>query len=275
MSYFHFRKIMQACALAAISTSLFAADGVVLIDQNQATQGNVTPGDDPGFPVTISQPGSYRLTGNLTLPDMNATAILITADHVTLDLGGFSIIGPVVCTANPTKCARGAGIGVLAGNIGTAGRRGTRVLNGSISGMGFDGIQITGDASSVEKISSDNNGGNGIWLTGGNVVDSVASLNGSSGIVATSVRGSTSFQNRGDGIRVSGLATGNIATSNGLNGISGFISVISNNTASFNAQYGIDGGCPSSIVGNTTLSNQADNVHIDGPSCALSNNAQQ
>lgn len=275
MSYFNFRKIMQACALAAISGSLYAADGVVLIDQNQAMQGNVTPGDDPGFPVTISQPGSYRLTGNLTLADANTTAILITADHVTIDLGGFSIIGPVVCTANATKCARGAGIGIQAGDIGTLGRRGTRVLNGSISGMGLDGIQITGDASSVEKINADNNGGNGIWLTGGNVVDSVASVNGSSGIVATSVRGSTAFQNRGDGIRVTELATGNIASANGLNGISAFNSVISNNTANFNVQFGIEGGCPSSIVGNATLSNQGANIQIDGPSCALANNAQQ
>ncbi len=30
--------------------------------------GAVTPGDTPGFPVTISLPASYRLAGNLTLP---------------------------------------------------------------------------------------------------------------------------------------------------------------------------------------------------------------
>ncbi len=38
-----------------------AVDGVVLIDQNRALAGNVTPGDTPGFPVTISLSGSYRL----------------------------------------------------------------------------------------------------------------------------------------------------------------------------------------------------------------------
>src|SRR5438477_1054895 len=76
----------------------FAVDGVLLIDQNRALAGNVTPGDTPGFPVTISQSGSYRLSGSLTVPDMNTTAIQITADNVTLDLNGFSIIGPVACT---------------------------------------------------------------------------------------------------------------------------------------------------------------------------------
>ncbi|HZO54059.1 MAG TPA: hypothetical protein VFB63_15200, partial [Bryobacteraceae bacterium] len=46
--------------LAAISSSLYAVDGVVLIDQKLARAGNVSPGDTPGFPVTISQPGSYN-----------------------------------------------------------------------------------------------------------------------------------------------------------------------------------------------------------------------
>jgi hypothetical protein len=35
--------------------------GVVLIDQSRALAGNVTPGDNSGFPVTISQPGTYQL----------------------------------------------------------------------------------------------------------------------------------------------------------------------------------------------------------------------
>ena len=48
--------------------------------------GNVTPGDTPGFPVTISKAGSYRLSGNLTVPNKDTTAILIVADDVTLDL---------------------------------------------------------------------------------------------------------------------------------------------------------------------------------------------
>jgi len=98
------------------SVPAFAIDGVVLIDQNHALAGNITPGDAPGFPVTISQSGSYRLAGNLTVPDLNTTAIQITADFVTLDLNGFSIIGPAVCTSNPSKCPPpGTGIGVQAG----------------------------------------------------------------------------------------------------------------------------------------------------------------
>src|SRR5436190_10630805 len=88
----------SAVLLAGLSCNMYAVDGIVLIDQNRALAGGVTPGDAPGFPVTISLAGSYRLSGNLTVPDANTTAINITADNVTIDLNGFSIIGPVVCT---------------------------------------------------------------------------------------------------------------------------------------------------------------------------------
>lgn len=114
------------------------------------------PGDAPGFPVTISQPGSYRLSGNLTVPDLNITAIHITADHVTLDLNGFSIIGPGVCTSRPTTCpAPGRGIGVQAGGDQALGPRGVRILNGSVRGMGLLGISMTGEGSFVDRVGVD------------------------------------------------------------------------------------------------------------------------
>ncbi|HEX3878642.1 MAG TPA: hypothetical protein VHW24_16755 [Bryobacteraceae bacterium] len=92
--------------------------------------------------MTISQAGSYRLSGNLTAPDINTTAIVITADGVTLDLNGFSISGPVVCTEFPPSCpASGSGIGVQASSLnGLPGPRGVRIFNGSVRGMGGMGI---------------------------------------------------------------------------------------------------------------------------------------
>jgi hypothetical protein len=79
------------------SVSPVAVDGVVLIDQNKALAGSVTPGDLPGFPISIKQPGSYRLAGNLTLPDANTSGIEINVQNVTLDLNGFAILGSVTC----------------------------------------------------------------------------------------------------------------------------------------------------------------------------------
>ena len=48
------------------------------------------------FPIEIAEPGSYRLKRDIRVPDEKTTAIAVTADHVTIDLNGYSISGPVV-----------------------------------------------------------------------------------------------------------------------------------------------------------------------------------
>lgn len=45
MSHSIRRRVVWMCALAAISGSAHAVDGVVLISQNSALAGNVAPGD--------------------------------------------------------------------------------------------------------------------------------------------------------------------------------------------------------------------------------------
>jgi len=96
--------------------------------------------------VTISAPGSYYLTTNITVGSGNA--ITITANNVTLDLNGFSVI-----STNPS--ATGYGI-LLSGS-----RANITILNGHIvgrvtqsgglySGSGFDtGI---GDAGAPRNV---------------------------------------------------------------------------------------------------------------------------
>ena len=79
--------------LMTVVPAVYGVDGVVLIDQNRALAGNVTPGDAPGFPVTISLPGSYKLSGNLTVPS-TVRGIDITVPNVSIDLNGFSITTP-------------------------------------------------------------------------------------------------------------------------------------------------------------------------------------
>src|SRR5579871_2894201 len=129
-------KFALAMTLAAVPA--FAVDGVVLINQSNALAGNVTPGDTPGFPVTISQSGSYKLSSNLVIADPNGTGILITADNVTIDMNGFSMIGPSVCNGSGTtptsSCtvSNTSGIGINAGE-----QTGITIMNGSIRGMGF------------------------------------------------------------------------------------------------------------------------------------------
>src|SRR3982750_97221 len=81
---------MATATVLCVSEAASAIDGVILIDQNKALAGNVTPGDAPGFPVTITQPGSYRLAGNLVAP-LNQMVILVAANNVVIDLNGFNV----------------------------------------------------------------------------------------------------------------------------------------------------------------------------------------
>ena len=116
---------------AALSGNLLAVDGVVLIHQNRALAGGITPGDTPGFPVTTSQEDAYRLTGNLTAPHKNTDGIVITANHVTIPTNGFSIIGASVCGGSPITCSPGGSANAESGSVSFV-----TVMNGSIGGFG-------------------------------------------------------------------------------------------------------------------------------------------
>ena len=100
------RQKVRSVTLMALSAWLVvtaaAADGVIEINQAGAMQGGVTAGDTAaGFPVTISEFGSYRLTGNLTVADAGTTAIEVTSGDVTIDLNGFIISGMTTCSGTP------------------------------------------------------------------------------------------------------------------------------------------------------------------------------
>ena len=96
-----------------------AGDGQFEINQACAVNSGCFPGDTPGFPVTISFSGSFLLTGNLDLsalsPDL--TAVEVSAPAVTVDLGGFQIVGPGGCTGSGSSIScplGGLGRGVRA-----------------------------------------------------------------------------------------------------------------------------------------------------------------
>jgi hypothetical protein len=279
MLRFTCRRFVWASILAVNSLSLYAVDGVVLIDQNRAMAGNITPGDGPGFPITISQPGSYRLAGNLTVPDAMTTGIEITASSVTLDLNGFGITGPNTCTPNPTTCIySGGGVGVHAGSFspGVVAPSNVKVMNGFVRGMGFHGVRLMGEGTVVELVNASGNGGPGIVVGNGSVFDSMATLNGgTTGIIALAVHRSTASSNRGVGmfIRNYGVASGNVSMGNGGDGINATKASLTGNTASFNKGFGMAVTCPGSVTGNTAVDNQGGAFNLTG-ACTLADNAQ-
>ncbi|MDY0060472.1 MAG: right-handed parallel beta-helix repeat-containing protein [Myxococcota bacterium] len=149
-----------------------AEGAAVEINATRALAGGVTPGDLPGYPVTISQPGSYRLTGPLTQPDASTRVLDITANGgvVTLDLGGFGLQGSNSCqvsaegtiTCPQTTDKPGAGAG-----IGSNGNSALVVHDGAIDGMAGDGIAVIGSRPArIARVMVFNSGRNGIALAG-------------------------------------------------------------------------------------------------------------
>jgi hypothetical protein len=168
------KTLLSLTILAALACPVYGVDGVVLINQSSALAGNVTPGDTPGFPVTISVSGSYRLSSNLIVPDPSTTAIVITADSVSIDLNGFSIIGPAVCPG--TSCFALVEVpAIVSSNAGIS------VSNGTVRGVGT-GISLRGPHSRVVNVAAFGNVFDGIQVSSGIVSSCTASSNGFYGI---------------------------------------------------------------------------------------------
>jgi len=164
------RAFAAILALVALSASPAAAlDGEVLISQGKANAGGITPNDDPGFPVTISRSGKYKLIGNLNVP-AGKDGIRVTAHFVTIDLNGFRISG-----TNQAK--RG---------INAINRDGLTVMNGTIAKFTSHGIE-TRSFAIIHDMQITNNGGMGVKLdNNGRVLRSTLSENVSTHIFCLS-----------------------------------------------------------------------------------------
>ena len=90
--------------------SRLAAGALIVLGLCQSAAAQKLIGQTRSFPIIITKPGSYKLRTNLVVPDANTTAILVHADNVTIDLSGFSIIGP--CTG-AHRAARRAPVSAL------------------------------------------------------------------------------------------------------------------------------------------------------------------
>lgn len=219
MNRFFIRTTLALATLAAAGSS-FAQ---ITIDQNRALAGGLTPGDTPGFPITISQPGVYVLRGALNVPE-GASGIEITAPNVTLDLGGFTITGPSTCTRNAvTRVVTCTATGSYGGVLVQGGATGAVVRKGAIGGF-VRGVQTLADADledlrlwnngsgaeisaavRISRVTATLNGGHGLNIVGGHglVRDTLASYNGTDGIRINgycAVYDSASISNRQYGV---------------------------------------------------------------------------
>jgi len=181
-----------AVAMLGFGASAGAVDGTIEINQAKVLAAG-------GFPYVVSNPGSYRLTGNLTVP-ASAFGIKVNAPSVTVDLNGFSMTGS----------DKFSGVGVNAFGIADV-----TVENGTVTGFG-SGV-ITGKNGTVKSVRADANS-NGITTDINSVVQGCTANGNSAGIdggSGTVISGSTANSNFQGILCGSGcLVTGNTIDNN-------------------------------------------------------------
>jgi hypothetical protein len=270
-----------------------ATDGVVLIDQSRALAGNVTPGDAPGFPVTISEPGSYRLASDLNVPG-RSHGIEIAADDVTLDLGGFTITwvggvprglfdgianGSNQLSYNNLIIRNGTVHGFPGfANVFLPGSRWVSITQLSVYGSS-NGIAV-GDNASITHSAIHDHAGAGVGIqAGGNslIMANVIFNNGADGINAgygSLISGNTVYGNAGNGIVCSrGCAINtNTIRSNSHSGIYTVGSTINTNTITENHDSGVYCDTQCLIESNVATTTQnGDGIRTNCPSVIRGN----
>lgn len=266
-------------ALTFCVAPTFASDGVIEINQAVADSGNMLAGDSAGFPVSITESGSYRLTSNLVIPGspnpIFINMIEITASNVTLDLNGFVVKSTNVCSGVPISCtsAPGSGVNIRVSSAATN----AWIHSGSVVGAPDAGIYCDARCR-IEDMTVTHSGSHGIWLLdGGHASRSIVSHNARDGISGSDSRvvdcesrsngergftlagssflvNSTADSNEGDGAYVeSGVIVGNLLVDNGAYGLS------------LSLQSGWGGNV---ITGNTTGSVTGSTIQLSTNVCA-------
>ena len=163
-------------------------------------------GDPPGFPVLITEPGAYVLTGDLTVTDLDTNGIEISGalPFVSLDLRGHTIQGPSVCIGSTGSwvCDNGLGNGITSGAPDP--ELFLQIANGRVTGFGNGGINVSSTAR-VKNVVADRNMGRGVFVLAGSILsDSVVSNNDGTG---TFVSQSLGYGLTADGNSSRGLTT--------------------------------------------------------------------
>lgn len=228
------RTLHHTVAAVGLLAALCAASGAhaqATIDQSRAVAGGINSTDSAGFPITLTQSGHYRLTGNLVVP-AGVSGIDIQGHNITLDLNGFTISGPMTCSRNTSTravtCSNTPAVDTF-GVRNTSAMQGTTVRNGSVRGFSR-GVRLIGQAR-IEGVTATNNfHALEVWTSAGSagmIVDSMAEMNGGTGLSL----------DRGQILRSS-------SSRNGWSGVSApsaqYVQVF-DSVASGNAQFGFAG----------------------------------
>jgi parallel beta-helix repeat protein len=211
------------------------------------------------LPFIISESGAYCLTGNLTHTDRYTNAIIVDANNVTIDLGGYSLIGP---TSSFNETCSG---------IYMDGRKNVEIRNGTITNFPNIGI-IEADSGEFSV------------ANGHRIIDVRIMSIGAEGILLRGlnhiVRGCTVTQtqlelDQGYGAITCGhisIVSDNVVSENGIVGIQTAIGCLVRDNTVAQCSYGIIPLEGSSVIDNT-VSFCGDGISIiDADGCLVRGN---
>ncbi|OAI42198.1 hypothetical protein AYO41_04635 [Verrucomicrobia bacterium SCGC AG-212-E04] len=189
------------------------------------------------LPITISTPGSYYLTGNLTAT-ADGTAITIAADNVTIDLNRFTLSG------GNTGTRRGIDVPTARKNLCVRNGTLTGWTNNAISALNmiggvYENLRVSGNVTPISINAGDGAMVRGCVVTGndGNISSPALLVGNNSSVLDCTVSFNTGF---------------GIQTTVGCN--------IVNTTASQNTGHGIYAGGNSTVAQCTASGNGADGI---------------
>jgi len=218
-------------AIALSSLALLALLALLTVAGSASAQGYTEVNQaivdaQGGFPYTISQPGSYRLTSNLIKTAGNDAAIVIAASNVDLNLADFFIQAPGTCARNGSTGAVTCSGHLPGSGIQESGFSNVTIRNGKVIGF-FNGISMTGTNHRIDRVTVTDSAFVGVSAIGdGTTIYQVGALrNGTTGIVIQNnsvVSNCNASQNDDYGIiaNLASTVTRSFAMGNHLGGMS-------------------------------------------------------
>ena len=189
------------------------------------------------LPYEINEPGSYCLTHNLTHTDRYTNAIVVEANNVTIDLGGYSIMGPT--TSYNETCS----------GIFMDMRDNVEIRNGTITNFPYRGIYGENSAEIIEA-------------SGHRIISVRVMSTGAEGILLWGLHQT---------IRDCTVTNTQLEMEQGYGGITcGHLSSVINNVVSRNRIIGISAGAGCTIHNNTLA--ECSYGIVSGDSCSIINN---
>lgn len=219
--------------------------------------------DAPWSVIRIDRPGTYRLAADVVGKE-STVGILICADHVTLDLAGFSVVGKT---------------GSLSGIRVVGARTNVCVRNGAVRGWGASGVDLADASEShVESLRVTENAGDGVRLGANSTAEAIETwANSGDGLAAgtgSSIRDVRACANTGAGVALadSGAVVECTALGNARDGIVlGVAGLVRGCIARHNRGAGIVAGDLASIRESELIHNDAGAIQAGAESVVADN----